>query len=430
MHKMLVQELAPPDLIQITDGLPIQNKAVFRMPAKDFATRHRFTWDENIYADHDVVVKEFALFFEPIKYRIAGAYSKLILANMSSKLGYGVFAYSDISAGTYLGCYSGIIRNINSANLSMSQYVFSLNMRNKSYVVDAQPCGNITRFLQDLPDEGDLTEYYFDNADTRKNVALANVAQAREIINLDQNYTLELIKLVAKRDIKKNEILGFSYGNEYWHHNYVQRLFFNKHGETISSDKYQPLSVIIHADGVKGNFRCSLDICLEVLQKKELTATVKRFGWPGTEYYPFLSGICGFLYRQGYDEYIPSSNLEVEARLTEYFQAVRAMKTIDECFSVLDEEINTLVLNLREGAQTRVLSWLTRRLQEIFERMGFLYENPGYCSMTGANYQSAATCYFEAYQYAVMNKNEVKAEELLQRAQQLKSRVAPGCQIL
>jgi SET domain-containing protein len=74
----------------------------------------------------------------------------LTIAWIDEKIGYGVWTNQDISAQTYIGEYTGVLRKRTFFGRWKNRYCFDYNIgegRNSSYVIDAQDSGNHTRFI-------------------------------------------------------------------------------------------------------------------------------------------------------------------------------------------------------------------------------------------------------------------------------------------
>lgn len=208
----------------------------------------------------------------------------LVIADMG-KVGHGLFTIADIAKGAVLCVYAG---------------EYKLNDEEMAYSyanVNARKIGGVSRFMQHLPLPSetyctyrchtcnDSVLYALSNETTlekaqeelKKGVAIQKMVQksykegkAEGAFNFDDIKFLkkevkescatsnvaceklrvngvELIIMVAMRDIKKNEIVGFSYGNAYWHYKTInQRPFlFDRKGEIIQATgnyQYPPLS--------------------------------------------------------------------------------------------------------------------------------------------------------------------------------------------
>lgn len=132
------------------------------------------------------------------KYRkqIEAAYeSKVSIRYINERVGHGAFAEERIQAGSYVGEYTGIVReNVRVYFAPLNNYCYEYPVPDaigRSFVIDATQ-GNFTRFI---------------NHSTRPNLKPTYAFY-------DGFYHLILLSL---RDIEKGEQLSYEYGARYWY---------------------------------------------------------------------------------------------------------------------------------------------------------------------------------------------------------------------
>lgn len=110
---------------------------------------------------------------------------------INNKIGYGVFADAPITAGQFIGEYTGTVQKINFSKKSGDfDYAWGF-MRSGKLVINAKKAGNFTRFI---------------NHGNNPNVKMIYVA-------CNNRWHLAY---VAIKDIKKGEQLLANYGPTYW----------------------------------------------------------------------------------------------------------------------------------------------------------------------------------------------------------------------
>lgn len=124
----------------------------------------------------------------------AGRCAKISIRWIDDQLEYGVFAEADISAGTYIGEFTGHVRQLSRQRPSHNSYCFHYPTRLWSwnyYAIDAQTMGNQTRFI---------------NHSDRPNLSPLCLCERR----------LLHIVFIAKVAIRKGDQLTYDYGQDYW----------------------------------------------------------------------------------------------------------------------------------------------------------------------------------------------------------------------
>jgi uncharacterized protein len=124
----------------------------------------------------------------------AGQCANISVRWIDEQLEYGVFADVDIPAGTYIGEFTGAIRQLSRRQPTHNSYCFHYPTRFWSwnyYVIDAQKMGNQTRFI---------------NHSDRPNLQPLCLCERR----------LLHIVFIAKVAIKADEQLTYDYGQDFW----------------------------------------------------------------------------------------------------------------------------------------------------------------------------------------------------------------------
>lgn len=209
--------------------------------------------------------------------RLLNPLDSLVICKMSHGIGHGLFTTKDIPMGTVICIYAGQYDPFS------KEFVYS----NES--IDAAKVGGFARFMQHQPFSKEGHEYYLmqglkdphlfaiqENITQEEAKALlvdsgfvakktekykekikdnlrCNVYNFSEIVFSDKQLATEIAQsnvfcettvvadvevtlMVAMRDIKANESIGFSYGVVYWQHPSIknQPLLFTKTGEILS----------------------------------------------------------------------------------------------------------------------------------------------------------------------------------------------------
>lgn len=204
-------------------------------------------------------------------------------------IGYGLFALEDIPANTILFLYSGKVTSSKEFDKGDS-YAYTWGTVGQSIpkkCVSAKYSGNLSRFMQHLPIDNERHKVFLKQYWEKK---LSPELLASRNINLDQfvnqmsapfhDYELDAITFksdkykaalatsnvrvcqivinntpvivcVALYEIKRYEMLGYSYGKNYWMTAGIQPRFFTKEGALVPQNAYAPRSSIVaHCDVV------------------------------------------------------------------------------------------------------------------------------------------------------------------------------------
>lgn len=118
---------------------------------------------------HDAVIERSAPKPEELalgeKYKEAiclGATVPASIRYISPQVGYGLFAEADIYPGTFVGEYTGVVRE-NNDHLTMNNYLYRypvLDDIGRDFVIDAKE-GNLTRFINHSETPNCITGYAF-----------------------------------------------------------------------------------------------------------------------------------------------------------------------------------------------------------------------------------------------------------------------------
>jgi len=111
----------------------------------------------------------------------------------------GVFAAEEISPGEFIGIYTGDLGYGNYHEIEESCYIFE--MLDDEIYVDADRCGNFTRFI---------------NHSSPENCNCQSLLYMTEVNRFGRHFTIPIIILYASNPIEKGEQLLFDYGDEYW----------------------------------------------------------------------------------------------------------------------------------------------------------------------------------------------------------------------
>lgn len=122
-----------------------------------------------------------------------GIEGKILIREMHPLVGYGVYALQTIPNYTFIGEYTGLVRKRRRIRDRRNNYVFGyvIGPDDTPWVIDAQECGNFTRFLN---------HSYTPNLTSRWFI---------------QDGVSHII-FFANRQIKKGEQLTYDYGPYYW----------------------------------------------------------------------------------------------------------------------------------------------------------------------------------------------------------------------
>ena len=198
-----------------------------------------------------------------IKHRLQNPLNHLVVCKINDVVGHGLFTTEDIQPDTILFIYSGELKNM-TRYVKGDDYQYSW-VANTEVSVEAKSVGGLSRFMQHLPFDPQVVRDYtisglqkkfpkltkqilelglpdsfsdsfkeingldYFSQDTRKNLATANVQSVLSTIN-----GIPCTVFVAMRKIDKNEQVGISYTESYWHPCRKQTIrYFNLQGEML-----------------------------------------------------------------------------------------------------------------------------------------------------------------------------------------------------
>jgi len=178
-----------------------------------------FSWQENV-SDLETRINR-GEFAEAMR-QVTQNTSKLLLVKISDEVGYGVKLnpYAQpLKQGEFVTVYAGEQKNYT-------------NDRYKLKGFSAKERGNMGRFFSHLPTRFQLLQYEFDSSVNVNEVATANLYVGD--LGNKNNYPV----LCANADIKPGEVMGFSYGYDYWSACNVEPKLFTMSGEIIDEKLY------------------------------------------------------------------------------------------------------------------------------------------------------------------------------------------------
>lgn len=126
----------------------------------------------------------------------SGYTEDVVIRWIDEKIGYGLFANRDISEGSFVGEYSGVVRRLYRKKPETNDYSFHYPSRFwswKYYVIDAQQQGNYMRYINHRDDPNLVPKCLVDRG------ILHHV-------------------FFASKKIHKGDQLTFDYGKDYWMH--------------------------------------------------------------------------------------------------------------------------------------------------------------------------------------------------------------------
>lgn len=170
-------------------------------------------------------------------------YPAVAICYIGPEVGYGLFALERIKANSAIVEYTG--KHVkDEKSFKNNSYVANLDGGGLSFEkIDAEYCGNAARFANHLLTEDDLVFYQYDFSDShvlKEDLAVANSGLLLLGALQDRH-----LALVATKDIKLFEQIGFSYDNSYGyeHSQWPQEPYlFDKNGNVIPNHQYRVLN--------------------------------------------------------------------------------------------------------------------------------------------------------------------------------------------
>lgn len=293
-----------------TKPLPQGGEIIYLTP-DEFQEKFGFTYSESLYGNSSKLAKDFnnrlilsniaertkfRLEEDAIKERLNNPLNNLVICDMD-RFGYGLFASEDIPPRTVLFIYAGIINEFDDGGPT-NPYTLSYMANDSDTVkdvkpkfIDAQHIGNLFRFMQHLPNDGEkYKNYKFSDINERNHTAFmlgitesllkarderADIAsKAMELMAYSLDHELEIMSRelasltfndsttlpqIAKSNvlvedalvnnipvmvcwtpygIRKHEQVGFSYESKYWDTIGRPITYFDDKGNVIPSSKY------------------------------------------------------------------------------------------------------------------------------------------------------------------------------------------------
>ncbi|GAB4393935.1 MAG: hypothetical protein Tsb005_14290 [Gammaproteobacteria bacterium] len=266
--------------IPYIENLPTKSNKITYLTPQAFQEKFNCEYFEGIQTPHEkyqsIEPHQLTTPLEKaIYHRLMNPLDCLAICKMDDQAGYGLFALEDIALGTLITIYSG---------------EYAINSEGSAYTLsqtNATNIGGMARFMQHLPiipythvnflcqstrnpqlyalinnlevktaqdrlndtdyiqDELEMIFYVAENhpehydsyqlTDIEPSIK-PSIADSNIFYKIIEINSIEVIAMFAMRDIKKNEILGFSYGTHYWenHPTINQPLLFDKQGNTIA----------------------------------------------------------------------------------------------------------------------------------------------------------------------------------------------------
>jgi hypothetical protein len=216
---------ANPSRVHIRDKNAVQ-KTLSLSKAEKFLKLKWLEWDIN-YAK---VIYPSENFVDLASYNVS-IVEKLLVRYMDPRCGWGLFAKDHITKGTIICVFTGIIKLENEIKSKDGESVFISGMTSddRYLIIDGTDCGNITKFLQHLPKQDQVTKYRFDSDINPLEIATENVTLA--IISALSG--LQTAIYIATEDIPPNTIIGCTYRESFWEGR--KPLFFRKDGTILSA---------------------------------------------------------------------------------------------------------------------------------------------------------------------------------------------------
>jgi hypothetical protein len=418
----------------------------------EFSRLKNFEWTENILADPTVLppLLDCIGYFPDIVTPIENLYVKEI----SPDCGAGVFARVPLKKGTYLGFYTGIVE-LSRGDKDQSYYMQTNYMQTKlqrdydyKHVINACNFGNITRFIQDLPEQEELDRYYHfttkssEPGMSKTQIAIANVQSSAQLIEISKfpPQSLQVVIFETTRDIQANEMLGFSYSFiGAWSKIPSKRLFFNTIGEILPRNTYFQKHVISSVSRIKGTgeedsqtmmVTAELSDVVNILRTKQVPENTPYFDqgelWTRDFYYPFLRGAMLYFFQIGIFSKLNLDSIQrgsIKKIVSEITDTTTGIEFLD------DNIANPVLIVLLEFIISKEpicfskvaprLFTLVHVFQAIFEKLGDFYRRERHYCLKSPNYLQADRCYGEAECYAIMLKDREKSLALNLKRRQL-----------
>ena len=238
------------------------------LTVEEFQKRFGFVYNDGISVDAKTRIRPFtesvtgdvpaSQLKKQIERVLKSPLVNLVLCKMG-ECGHGVFASKDIPKNSVVAVYAGTIMEgdkvSDAADHALGYYGTNMSFSTRHH-------RGIASFLQHMPEEPrfadaktfshvlkmtgqdvsedelrlnvELYSTEFDSAKTKELIATENIR--REFLEFNK---IPLIAMVADKDIKSGDQLGFNYGYQYWLSRNVTPEFFDKNGTTVSCRVYK-----------------------------------------------------------------------------------------------------------------------------------------------------------------------------------------------
>lgn len=167
-----------------------------------------------------------------ISERIKNPFTDIAICHINEKVGFGVFALTNIKKLTVLGIYAGIFAPL----MPHDRYAcLESNYKDIKYATSAKDKGGLfAHFLQHLPTPEELEAIEFKDLKNKKQIQLENISPM-----ITTYHGHHILFFAASTDIKAGDQLGFSYGQSYWRDSHKYPLLFNKNGGLLPIYSYE-----------------------------------------------------------------------------------------------------------------------------------------------------------------------------------------------
>lgn len=163
------------------------------------------------------------------------------------EIGHNVYAHCFIKKGTPLCDYTGNIQTIDADEQFEYRTEGHLYLKNDAKMlvgIDAKNCGNVSRFFSCLPDSiKQVRETHEVDSKIAAEIACENLMTKSVNVKNAKGRMLSVPRLIAKRDIRSGELLGYDYGDTYI--SYMNVAFFKRNGTMISRHLLKPKKFLI-----------------------------------------------------------------------------------------------------------------------------------------------------------------------------------------
>ena len=157
---------------------------------------------------------------------------QIVTRDMGPEFGQGAFAgpagIEQFSSFIYFGIYASRKRSVGASQRCETH---SLAASSANFSVNAKTIMSDARFIQHLPRDEEVT-----GAVCELDIATQNMTAQLRYVSVGINhtaYSLPVLTLICSREIRPNELLGYSYDWMYWRALKITPSFFDWHGQPI-----------------------------------------------------------------------------------------------------------------------------------------------------------------------------------------------------